>query len=116
MEIQISLETVRSLCTSQPNLLKTSFNKIKAFLENSYGSNDPLSEAHRLTTNAMDIISDLQEIHPLIQDRALKSRITRICKKMNKQMEQNYDTQSQSSTDQEQDPNLSIENLSQESY
>lgn len=53
-----------------------------AFLENSYGSKDPLSEAQQFTKDIKSLLADMHTIYPALSDRSLKNRFTRITKKI----------------------------------
>ncbi|KAL3281645.1 hypothetical protein HHI36_004851 [Cryptolaemus montrouzieri] len=57
------------------------------FLENTHGKSDAITEARRYTDNIDDLIKMMYDIYPHLTDRALKSRITRLNKKLKEQSE-----------------------------
>lgn len=63
-----------------------SLNSFTAFLENSFGNPDPINEARRFTNDVTQLIETMHKIHPHLPERGLKSRITRIHKKLKDQL------------------------------
>lgn len=57
-----------------------------AFLENSFGSSSPLSEAQRFTTDVQSLLSDLYTIYPSLDERSIKNRLTRLSKKLRREL------------------------------
>lgn len=54
------------------------------FLENSTGHKDVVSLSEEYTTNTVELITMLQNIHSLTNDRSIKNRLTRLIKKLQK--------------------------------
>lgn len=61
------------------------------YLENAYGNPDPLSLARIYKMNVPELLQVMTTIHPNIEHRAIKGRITRISNKIKKQINGNTD-------------------------
>lgn len=77
---------------SPPTILD--FNQLTSFLDNAYGSPEPLSIAREYTKDIQGLLELLTLIHPLATERSIKSRITRIKKKILNQLNNDFDTAS----------------------
>lgn len=84
--LDTELEAVKQDMDKDPSKYHLTFLNLKCFLENTRGNPDPLPEAKRYTTDIPGLVNLLGNIHPLIKDRALKSRITRLRKKLKTQL------------------------------
>lgn len=62
------------------------FEQLSSFLENSFGSADPLSIAQDYTHDIPSLLTMLKSIYPHCKHRALKNRLTRMQKKMKLQL------------------------------
>lgn len=58
------------------------FLHFKSFLENSFGSPDPMAEARRVTDDPRSLLETMHRVYPFLPDRSLKYRFTRISKKI----------------------------------
>lgn len=58
------------------------YDQLKDFLENTYGVSNPLQISLSYTKETGKLIEMLKEIYPLLSDRGIKSRFTRIMKKL----------------------------------
>lgn len=93
------------LNTAHFSISQTNF---KAFLENSFGNPNPLSEAQRFTDNTDELVRIMYVIYPHLPDRALKNRISRLIHKLKEQIK---DQDSNMLVDYPPTPATSIENL-----
>lgn len=69
----------------EPRSFNLPCNHLVAFLENSFGSSTPYSEAKRFTNNVKLLLQDLHNIYPHLE-RSVKNRITRISKKIRNEL------------------------------
>uniref|UniRef100_A0A6P7GFK5 Uncharacterized protein LOC114341811 n=1 Tax=Diabrotica virgifera virgifera TaxID=50390 RepID=A0A6P7GFK5_DIAVI len=82
------------------------YTELVSFLDDAHGSPNPLSIAQEYTKNITGLLTILTEIYPKLEDRRIKSRITRIRKKIRRQL--NLD---QTENDNSEDTDVSQENL-----
>lgn len=68
-----------------PDNYPLTYENLKMFLENAFGSSDPLSEARRYSSDIPGIIKTLYNIYPTLDDPKIKNRITRLRKRLKKQ-------------------------------
>lgn len=78
---QISKKNILKAYQKDPTVFHLPYNNIVAFLENSFGSSTPYSEAKKFTNDVKLLLQDLHNIYPLAE-RSLKNRITRMSKKI----------------------------------
>lgn len=62
------------------------YDNLLSFLEDSHGNTDLLSEARKYTPHVNKVMKMLNEVYSHVADRSIKSRITRIMKKLKEQM------------------------------
>lgn len=79
-----SLDVLKSIYEDSP--MPMPFPQFKSFLENSFGISDPLSEARRFTTDIAVLLETMRHVYPHLQERSLKSRFTRLSKKIKSQL------------------------------
>lgn len=65
-----------------PGVFTVPFEHFIAFLENSHGCSDPYTEALRFTTNVKALLKDMHKVYPVLKERCLKYRFTRVTKKI----------------------------------
>uniref|UniRef100_A0A6P7GDQ5 Uncharacterized protein LOC114341035 isoform X1 n=1 Tax=Diabrotica virgifera virgifera TaxID=50390 RepID=A0A6P7GDQ5_DIAVI len=87
-------------------LFELNYTEIVSFLDDVHGSPNPLSIAQEYTKNISALLTMLTEIYPKLENRRIKSRITRIKKKIRRQL--NLD---RTETDNSEDTYVSQENL-----
>lgn len=75
-----------------------SFDAISHFLINAYGNTDPLSLAKTYTENVQDLLDSIDKIYPILHDKTLKNRCTRLIKKVRKQLDGQEDTDTDTSS------------------
>lgn len=68
------------------------FQQISSFLDNVTGSVDPLSIARQYTNNIPQLLEMMHSIYPHFKHRSIKSRCTRIQKKIKKQLDMEQST------------------------
>lgn len=107
------LETLKPLETiirESPTPYVLNFEQFAIFLESVYGSPDPLSIANTYTSDTEALLKMIEELKPHIDHTGLKSRCTRLRKKIEKQLSLRLDCSS--SNDSESD----CSQTSQKSY
>lgn len=60
------------------------FEQLKGFLEDTYNSNNTFQISLNYTRETEKLIEQLRELYPFLEDRGMKSRFTRIMKKLEK--------------------------------
>lgn len=78
-ELLAPLETT----LNQPNKLMN-YVQFKNFIENTRGAKNPVTIAKDYCKNVTELTSLMQELYPLLEDRSIKSRFTRIINKLGK--------------------------------
>lgn len=81
-----SLVAIENFYKQQTLVTSIPFENLKSFLENCLGSEDPMSEAERFTKDIPALLKTLYMIYPYLPNRALKSRFTRISKRIREQL------------------------------
>lgn len=71
------------------------------FFENAYGSSDPLSIAHNYTTNLPALLDMITKLYPYFTERKMKTRCTKIKKKIRRQLEIETTSERESDSSQE---------------
>lgn len=79
--------------------LTVSFEQICDFFENAYGNSDPLSLVKQYTEDIRGFLETLQRVHSLVTSKSIKTKCTKLKKKITKQLTQNFDTSSDQETD-----------------
>lgn len=95
-------DAIHNLHKATPKDFTLSADHIISFLENSFGSSNPLHEAQQFTKDVEGLLNDLQQIYPCLIERSIKNRLTRLSKKINKCLlaeNTSMDTLSQQSDD-----------------
>ncbi|KAJ8665803.1 hypothetical protein QAD02_007465 [Eretmocerus hayati] len=77
-EIDTLLEPAESAFSDSPQNHSHSFNDLKSFLKDSYGHDDLLSLAQKYTSDLSVLDAQLNYLYPLVTERKMKSRITKI--------------------------------------
>lgn len=80
------IETIDRLYKQDSSPFPIAPTDFKAFLENTYGNNDPLMEARRFTEDINALLQFMSDIYNHLPDKPSKSRITRLSKKIRKQL------------------------------
>lgn len=93
-----TLYPVRKLIEENPTNFILPYHSFKCFLENSSGSKDLLAEANRFTNDIDALLSMLYQTYPVLTNRGLKSKFTRIQNKLKKCINQDSDQISLKST------------------
>ncbi|XP_044748699.1 uncharacterized protein LOC123309578 [Coccinella septempunctata] len=101
-----SRQTIEQLYKNDPSSFNIPIQNLLAFLENSHGSNNPLKEAQEITNDIKLLLIDLHIIYQSLSDRSLKNRITRMTKKIRKELnipelDNNYSESSQEPTEED---------------
>ncbi|XP_056635463.1 uncharacterized protein LOC130444390 [Diorhabda sublineata] len=78
--------SIQNLYKNNPSNLTLSEIQLTAFLENSHGSSDPLNDALEFTTNIQGLLNDLSLLYAETKERSLKNRLTRLQKKLKRQL------------------------------
>uniref|UniRef100_A0A6P7FH09 Uncharacterized protein LOC114330220 n=1 Tax=Diabrotica virgifera virgifera TaxID=50390 RepID=A0A6P7FH09_DIAVI len=112
-------EDIKEAYNKTPEAFILPQDNLIAFLENTFGNNDPYTEALKFTSDIKSLILNLQFLYPSLQERAIRYRITRINKKIKLQLEPD-DAESVSSIDishdvSDEDSNSDVSQLSQQS-
>lgn len=76
------LKPIKQLIGNNPEKCILNYDQIKNFLENAYGNNDPLKLSMDYMADAEKLIQMLTNIYTHITHRSIKSRITRLNKKL----------------------------------
>lgn len=109
-----SMESIREIFGRE--VFPIPFESFRSFLENSFGNRNPLAEAERFTADVGIILKIMHDIYKHLPDRSLKSRFTRISRRINEQLKaEGKDTihRMTTSPQQSQSSQLSQENLDQ---
>lgn len=77
-----SQQIIKHLYTKTPQAFSTPVENLLAFLENTYGCNNPFVEAQQITNDVKSLLSDMFIIYPSLTERSLKNRFTRLMKKL----------------------------------
>lgn len=80
------MKPVESFVNDTSNSHILNFQQISSFLENAFGSSDPLSLAYTYTNDVLKLLKMLHSIYPQFQHRSIKSRCTRLQKRIRKQL------------------------------
>lgn len=80
--IETLMRPLKQTMEDQPSLFTLTFDKLVDFLENIHGSPDVISIAQLYTSDFKGLIDTLDNIYPFLQHRTLKSRCTRVKKKL----------------------------------
>lgn len=80
-----SLQSIKALYDD--SLMPLPFSQFISFLENSFGTHDPVTEARRFTTDIALILETMHKVYPHIQERSLKARFTRLSNKLKNQLQ-----------------------------
>lgn len=94
----VALAPVQEVIQSEPSSFVLDFKQIIHFLENAQGTSDVLSVAQQYTTDINGLMNMLTRLHPYFPSRNLKTRCTRLRKKLSKQLSQE-DNCAESDTD-----------------
>lgn len=88
-----SLESIEELLSTDKTTIENltpsltlNYQQICDFFENVHGNPDPLSIARKYTDNIPAFLEMLQRLHTVISSRSIKSRCTRLVKRINKQL------------------------------
>lgn len=87
LSLDKSLSVVKSVIKDNPSQYILSYPQFKSFIENLSGSDNPMAEARRFTTDIPALLQMMYELYPLISDRSIKSRFTRFRTKAKKQLQ-----------------------------
>ena len=80
------MKPIESHINEAPNNFILNFQQLTSFFEDSFGSSDPLSIAHTYTKDVPALLKMIHNIYPYLQHRSIKSRCTRLQKKIRKQL------------------------------
>uniref|UniRef100_A0A6P7FGR0 Uncharacterized protein LOC114329991 n=1 Tax=Diabrotica virgifera virgifera TaxID=50390 RepID=A0A6P7FGR0_DIAVI len=83
-EIELTESIINYIDSHSPHFIINS-HQLKQLLENTYGSRDVLSIAEDFTEDIPKLIDMLEELHPHANTKKLKTRVTRLKKKLLKQ-------------------------------
>lgn len=81
------LSPIKPLLDKNPDSYILDYDQLLSFLENVYGSSDPISVAKQYTDDINELLIMLENIYPLLEHRSIKNRITRMQKKIRKQIQ-----------------------------
>ena len=81
-EVSTQLKSVNDLITNNPESFPLNLNQITEFLTNCYGQTNILEIAEKYTQDLTSLKSMLQEINGQLLDKNLKSRISRIMRRL----------------------------------
>uniref|UniRef100_A0A6P7FIZ8 Uncharacterized protein LOC114330693 n=1 Tax=Diabrotica virgifera virgifera TaxID=50390 RepID=A0A6P7FIZ8_DIAVI len=81
-----SLNAVQGIYKNNSSELTLTETQFTAFLEITYGIPDPLKEALNFTSNIEGLLNDLSLLHSKSTERSFKNRITRLQKKIKRQL------------------------------
>lgn len=102
-----SVKTITDLFNTSPEAFSIPLQHFIAFLENTHGSSDPLTEAQQYTNDIKSLLNDMHTVYKSLTDRSLKNRFTRLTKKLKQDLrfesEEMESLASQSSLDLEDD-------------
>lgn len=76
------IESVRPIFQQNLGIFPLNYDQFNDFLENAIGSTDPLSIARQYTNNINELINMIDSIYPHFSHKAMKSRCTRLKKKL----------------------------------
>uniref|UniRef100_A0A6P7EXJ7 Uncharacterized protein LOC114324163 n=1 Tax=Diabrotica virgifera virgifera TaxID=50390 RepID=A0A6P7EXJ7_DIAVI len=80
------IQPAKEFIDKASTLFGLNYTEIVSFLDDAHGSPNPLSITQEYTKNITGLLVMLTEIYPKLEDRRIKSRITRIRKKMRRQL------------------------------
>lgn len=90
-DIEVSLEPIKVLIDENPSKFVLNFHQIVQFFESVHGSPDALSVAKQYTTDITGLIENLSELHSRLSQRNIKTKCTRIRKKLQLQLDNELD-------------------------
>lgn len=77
---------LEKLFAAAPENYSIPYQNFKSFLENSFGNQDPLAEAHRYTNDVPSLLTTIKDVYSKVNDRTLRNRFTRLSKRIRKQL------------------------------
>lgn len=81
------LSPIKDMLEKNPKHYILNFAQLTDFLENVHGSPDPLSTSKNYTDDTEELLSMLENIYSLLNGRSIKTRITRLGKRIKQQLE-----------------------------
>lgn len=83
-----TLSEIKTLFENDPSKYPLPYENFRTFIENCHGNNNPLTEAYRFTSEITTLLSTVVEIRQIIKNKSLKNRLTRLAKKLEKEIKQ----------------------------
>lgn len=81
-----TIEIVEKLYKQDPTPFPVTPTDFQTILENTFGSNDPLMEVRRITDDIDGLFRFMENIYTHLPNKTVKSRITRLIKKLKRQL------------------------------
>lgn len=73
---------IKELYERKPEDFTIPLNSFLAFVENTYDNNKPYQEALKYTSDIKSLVSSMHTIYPVLNERSLKNRFTRLSKRL----------------------------------
>ncbi|XP_074029014.1 uncharacterized protein isoform X1 [Leptinotarsa decemlineata] len=84
--IEELMKPTKAVFEDEASNFSLNYQEVSHFLENVYGSSDPLSVAKTYTSNVSELLDILTKIYPFFTDRKIKARCSKIQNRIKKQL------------------------------
>ena len=98
-QLERSLLAIKQQIDTDSAKYNLTFDDLKNFLENSHGQHDVIKIAENITTDTKNLVNAMNEVYEHLNDKSMKSRFTRLKKKLQQHYNSEIDSKGSSTSE-----------------